>query len=421
MNNQRKLSFVIIVALIISLLSFVDVSALKIGDKLGDVLHSDISAYINGDEISCYNIDSKIVVIVSDLKNYGFDTKWDSKSRTTLITLNTKKNTSPLKVEHSNQKVGSVAFPYVYTDIQAFVDGNKVDSYNVKGDLCIGLRDLSVYGSYVWEGKARTVSLTTLTETDKAATALEAIIDRGTIRELNNFISEWGNKSDTRDLTTRAATRIEELKSDSRVSNAILNRPNEATTSMIEEFLREYPGHKDEQKIRALDSGELMDLIKTGTVVVAVSGNSISFTSVKLTNKASRSITVTIPVGTYFSSQSSSVQNMAVRASKTVTISVNSSTTVDIATACMNINRDIPTSKNTFTASALEVNSKLLRVVKLLEQKNASYAVAQAAIWIVTDNPDDYTLLNTLVDSYGRSVISSSDLSKAKEIVREAR
>ena len=48
------------------------------------------------------------------------------------------------------------------------------------------------------------------------------------------------------------------------------------------------------------------------------------------------------------------------------------------------------------------------------------YAVVQAAVWIVTDNPGDYTLLNTLVYSGGNSAINSDDLAIAKEIIREA-
>ena len=110
---------------------------------------------------------------------------------------------------------------------------------------------------------------------------------------------------------------------------------------------------------------------------------------------------------------------MVVRGSKTVTLSSKNTVTVNIATACMNIDRDIPTSKSDFSVAALEVDSKLYRVMNLLEKEKATYAVAQAAVWIVTDNPSDYALLNTLT-SNGRNVISSSDLAKAKEIVRKA-
>ncbi|MCL2059299.1 MAG: thioester domain-containing protein, partial [Oscillospiraceae bacterium] len=144
------------------------------------------------------------------------------------------------------------------------------------------------------------------------------------------------------------------------------------------------------------------------------------FTSVTLTSKANRSLTVTIPIGTYFSPGSSSVQNMVVREPTTVTLGANSSTNVSVKTACMNIRRSIPNSNNTFSAQSLDGNAKLKRVVALCNEKKASYAVTQAAVWIVTDNPGDNSLLNTLVYSDGRRAISSDDLAKAKEIVREA-
>lgn len=418
---MKRLSLTLALTIILAMAFSTNILSLNIGDKLGDVLYSDIKAYINGNEIPCYNIDNKIAVITSDLRNYGFDTKWDANARTIAITLNTAKPPTPLKIEHGNKKVGTVVFSYVYTDIQAFVDGIEVDSYNIDGKLCIGFRDLSVFGNYIWNGETRTVSLTTLTEADKAKNALEAIIEKGNIRELNTFISQWSNKSDTENFINHAKVRIEELKSDSRVSASILNNPNEATASMIEEFLRNYPGHKDEQQIRALSIGELMELTKAGTIAVSITGNSIDFTSVKLTNKAKRDITVTISLGIYFSPQSNSVQSMVVRTPKTVTLSAKDSLTVSVATACMNIYRDIPTSANSFSVSTLDVESKLYRVVKLLDKKAVSYAVAQTAIWIVTDNPGDYELLNTLVYSDGEKLVSSGDLATAKEIVREAK
>ena len=111
---------------------------------------------------------------------------------------------------------------------------------------------------------------------------------------------------------------------------------------------------------------------------------------------------------------------MVVRKPKTVTLSANETISVSISTACMNIHMDIPTSKNSFTIYALEENSKLARVMELLEESNASYAVTQAAVWIVTDNPSEYDLLNTLVYSNGAKAITADDLAKAKEIVRAA-
>ncbi|MCL2814970.1 MAG: thioester domain-containing protein, partial [Oscillospiraceae bacterium] len=180
------------------------------------------------------------------------------------------------------------------------------------------------------------------------------------------------------------------------------------------------PPKPDPPKPEPLKEGDISALINAGVIAVSVTGNSIDFTSVKLTNKTNREITATIPLGTYFNSNSSSVQNMVVRKPITVTIAANESKSISVATACMNIAKDIPGSNNGFGVSALDTDSKLMRVMKLLEENNASYAVTQAAVWIVTDNPSDYDLLNTLVYSGGGRAISEDDLKKAREIVRLA-
>ena len=158
---MKKLSFILVMTFIITTIFSANVAALNVGDKLGNVLYSDIKTYINGERIPCYNIDGNIAVVVGDLNNYGFDTKWDSKTRTTTITSNGAKKVTPMKVEDNNKEVGSVAFPYVYTDIKAIINGKEVDSYNINGALCIRMSSLSAFGEYVWDGKARTINLTT--------------------------------------------------------------------------------------------------------------------------------------------------------------------------------------------------------------------------------------------------------------------
>ena len=164
--------------------------------------------------------------------------------------------------------------------------------------------------------------------------------------------------------------------------------------------------------------GFLMPLIASGSVSAKITGNSIDYTTVELTNTASQEITVTIPIGTYFNSNSGSVQNMAVREPKTATLKPGENTTLSIKTACMNISRDIPDTGSGFSAMTIS-NSKLERVLSLCYERDASYAVTQAAVWIVTDQPSDYTLLNTLTYN-GGSAISSDDLATAKEIVGAA-
>lgn len=131
------------------------------GAILGNVLNSDVKTYINDERIPCYNIKNKAVVLVADLKNYGFDVVYNNKTRTSTVTRNKDKKFTPIKnIENNMKKPGSVAFSYVYTDIIAVVNGKIVESYNVQGNLAIYFESLGDYGTFQWDNATKTSKLT---------------------------------------------------------------------------------------------------------------------------------------------------------------------------------------------------------------------------------------------------------------------
>ena len=145
---MKKLSLVLAIALIFTVVFSTNGFALNIGDKLGDVLYTDIKAYIDGYRIPCYTVDGNIVVMLNDLRSYGFDTAWDGKARTTTITLNRWKPFSPIKAEDNDKPVGSVAFTHIYSDIKVQSGmGWTIDSYNINGNVYVVLSALTETGS----------------------------------------------------------------------------------------------------------------------------------------------------------------------------------------------------------------------------------------------------------------------------------
>ncbi|MCL2058652.1 MAG: hypothetical protein FWH01_06285 [Oscillospiraceae bacterium] len=242
----------------------------------------------------------------------------------------------------------------------------------------------------------------------------------GTIPALDEYMEAWSQHEYADEYIALALALTESMKSDGSLSAPLLGNPKGVTNEDIDAFLRDFPGHIDELKVRALNEGDFIELMTSGVISLSIKGNSIENTNVTLTSKSNRDLTVTIPIGAYFDPGNTSVQNMVVREPKTLKLSAGGSTTTSIKTACMNIRRSIPNSSNTFSAQALDGDSKLKRVVALCDEKKATYAVTQAAVWIVTDNPSDNSLLSTLVYSGGGRAITSDDLAKAKEIVREA-
>jgi uncharacterized protein YkwD len=133
------------------------------GDFLGNVLNTDIRVNINGVPIMGYNINGCTYVVAEDLDAYGFVVDWNPAVRRLDISQGTS-TAVPRTVYNINpSRVGSIAFPYVYTDILAFIDGTQVTSYNIQGSTVVLIDDVAnLFGMDInWNGSLRTLSVTT--------------------------------------------------------------------------------------------------------------------------------------------------------------------------------------------------------------------------------------------------------------------
>ena len=257
----------------------------------------------------------------------------------------------------------------------------------------------------------------------EAADAFRIAMDAGTISALDGYLAKWGKSEySVAGNVERAISRIAELKEDESLSAGILGNPGEATTAMINGFLSEFPGHKDEQKIKALTRADIHSLLKSGQISAGVTGGDIQSTNVNLANNVKHDLTVDIPIGTYFDADSPDVQDMAVLQPIAVSISAGCSIDVSVQTACMNIQKDIPQARHSLQTGSLdpEKDSKLVRVISLCYERDVPFVVAQAALWIVTDAADDATLLETLIYAGGKKALSPDGLAAAKQIVNDA-
>jgi len=137
-----------------------------IGYPIGDVLYSDITAYISrtafeaGDAIPTSVINGKTLVVVEDLLRYGFDVKWNNNERTLKVELNKSKKITPLPVaKDTTHKPGTFKCKYLYTDIKTYLSGVEVGSYAINGVTLIDFELLKKYGKLTWDGKAREIRL----------------------------------------------------------------------------------------------------------------------------------------------------------------------------------------------------------------------------------------------------------------------
>lgn len=132
----------------------------KIGDPIGDVVYSDIRAYIDGSEIATSSINNNTFIVVEDLKNYGFDVVWDAKEKALKVERNKTKAFKPMTVIHDNSKpVGTFKQKYLLTDIKTYLSGVEVESYSVGGNTMINFELLKKYGTTGWNNATRSLTL----------------------------------------------------------------------------------------------------------------------------------------------------------------------------------------------------------------------------------------------------------------------
>lgn len=137
------------------------VASAKSGDIIGYAKYSDISAYINHYPITSYNINDNTSVVAEDLQNYGFSAEWNDETRSLSITRNNdaKQITPYGTVYKYSYKVGQNSYPYLETDITTYVNGQKVESFNIDGKTCIFMNDLASYGEIIWVPEVRALKM----------------------------------------------------------------------------------------------------------------------------------------------------------------------------------------------------------------------------------------------------------------------
>ena len=159
--KKKRLSFASLgIAACLTLAGTPSVWAAEIGEVTGQVLSTDIRAYVNGAEIPSLNVDGYTAVAAEDLREYGFDVAWVPQERKIVIRYAGKKEPYPLPVQTTAQPPGTKLADALYTDITAYYGDQEIPSINIGGRTAIKLNDLSAFGSVVWSEGERKISFT---------------------------------------------------------------------------------------------------------------------------------------------------------------------------------------------------------------------------------------------------------------------
>ncbi len=132
---------------------------------IGEVITTDIVAYIDEQPIPSYNINDYTYVIAEDLAHYGFDVYWRAAERR--LEIYEKGGELPCcypDAEKINQrkdavKKGQHAFDVYETDIVTTLNNEPVNAYNVDGQTLIQVDELSRFAYFSYDDSRREVKI----------------------------------------------------------------------------------------------------------------------------------------------------------------------------------------------------------------------------------------------------------------------
>ncbi len=152
---KKLLSFILILTFLITCVP----AKAAVGDIVGNVLSTDITAYIDYLLVPTYNIDGNTVVLVRDLENYGFTVLWDEYSKRVDFYKDFSRMSTPKIPVIQTIPVGTKLFDVYSTDIQVYFGGKKIEAYNIGGYTAVKLRDINLVGDVVFNEEKRTANV----------------------------------------------------------------------------------------------------------------------------------------------------------------------------------------------------------------------------------------------------------------------
>ena len=244
-------------------------------------------------------------------------------------------------------------------------------------------------------------------------TALEITESDNTLLALQNFIEYYPESI----YLSEAEQLIKKIQNDSKYSEKYFKEP---TLDLLDEFILNFPGHKDINKaveMRKDFIGDIHTFMKKGYLEAAGLGDSITRTRIIVENRTNSKLIVTIPFGMYFAAKKGYTQNMLAREELTFTVEAGKKRSLYVKTACMNIYRDIPDNSSVFTIDKLEEYSPLIPLLNILAENKSGYAVTQSAVWQIMDDPGKGIILDTLEYEDGSYAISENDYNEALRLI----
>ena len=151
--------FIVAVLILVLGISSVGTSGYaKVGDVIGEALHTDIVVYINNFAIPSYAVNGQSVIVAEDLRNFGFDVVWEGADRSLTISKNENTEVSLMYVG-KGYETGTKYTDILETDISVWANGTKLTSYAMNGYTMIPVEELTMFGEVNWEAEERALKM----------------------------------------------------------------------------------------------------------------------------------------------------------------------------------------------------------------------------------------------------------------------
>lgn len=191
----------------------------KLGNVIGEVLSTDIVAYIDGMPIASYNVGGKTVVIVEDLVKYGFKVTWDGEARRLIATVGKRPLKTPDYINTTDDlPIGTPVGEVYLTDIVTEINGREYESFSLNGWTAISLEslgdrmidtDINIYNPYkyssggfktLWDNDTRTINVYCIRPGDMIPTFagdVEIKASTAVMKPVSYILKNYGIESET--------------------------------------------------------------------------------------------------------------------------------------------------------------------------------------------------------------------------------
>ena len=101
-----------------------------------------------------------MAIALKDLREFGFEVLFDEDKREVKVAYKGGEINSSFDYEDDEKEIGSYMSDVLSTDIVAFLEGEKTESFNAEGYTHIYFRSLEAYGEVSFDEEKREAKLT---------------------------------------------------------------------------------------------------------------------------------------------------------------------------------------------------------------------------------------------------------------------